>query len=511
MILLLVASFLLVGLGLGPGRRAPLFSLLGMFGVLGALGWGAATASSLTDFLVSAATGLGAGTLVLAGRFHALRQPARARPWFAMGALLLFTSLVLGIGRTWMATPDQLTWLVELGPDDDIREVEPVLSAHNVAYERAFPSLSLADHADLAQVYLLSGQTVDLEEATARLRLDTENVDHLEPNLRLQFIDALDGARPLLENDPLAASQWDLEATGTHRAHELLQSRRPVQQATIAILDTGVDTSHEDLQRVVVPGGPGQDANGHGSHVAGTAAAATNNRLGVASINWEGAFVRVAAYEALSDNGTGTLEGIAQAVVDAVQDNVDVISMSLGARTGGQAPKIIRDAIALAVSRNIAVVVSAGNEGRDAAEQFPANVDGVIVVAAVDRDLNRASFSNTTAAIERAVSAPGVNILSVRTGGGYVSMSGTSMATPAVSGLLGVLKSLDPTLTPDALWTLVRETATDIPAAAETGPLMNTGAAVERLLASIGDVQIVDQDPTRQDSSTDADGPLQNM
>ncbi len=512
MILLLVASFLLLALGTGATRRAPLFSFMGIAGVLVALGWGAATASSLPSYLLSAATGLGVGSLILAGRFHKLRRASSARPWLAMGIFLLTAALLLGLGTAWQSTSDRLTWLVELGPDDDISEIEPILSAYSLQYERAFPSLSRTDQPDLAQVFLLSGEASDLESATALLRLDTENVDHLEPNLRLQFIDHVEqpgpvghapdpgtdlrvGQGPLLENDPLAASQWDLEATGTHRTHELLQSVRPVRQATVAILDTGVDASHEDLQGVVASGGIRRDANGHGSHVAGTAAAATNNRLGVASINWEGSFIRIAAYQALSDNGTGTLEGIAQAIVDAVSDNVDVISMSLGASTGGQAPKVIRDAIAFARSRNISVVVSAGNDGRDAAQQFPANVEGVIVVGAVDRDLNRASFSNITSSLERGISAPGVNILSVQANGGYVSMSGTSMATPAVSGLFGLLRSLDPTLTPDELWTLVRETATDIPGAAEVGPMMNTGAALIRF----------------QGSRTEVDGPLQNM
>jgi len=409
----------------------------------------------------------------------------------------------MGLGRAWLSTSDHVTWLVELGPDDDISEIEPVLVAFDLSHERAFPTLSREDQPDLAQVYLLHGSPADMSSAVSELRLDTENVDHLEPNLRLQFIDQATGSPAdmsvletrLLENDPLAPSQWELEATGAHSVHALLQSLQPVRPATVAILDTGVDATHEDLADVVTHGSIRIDSNGHGTHVAGTAAAVTNNRLGVASMNWEGAFIRIAAYQALSANGTGTLEGIAQAIVDATTDNVDVISMSLGADTGGPTPKVIRDAIAFALSRDIPVVVSAGNNGTDADRQFPANVDGVIVVGAVDRNLDRASFSNTTRTLERRIAAPGSNILSVRTGGGYVSMSGTSMATPAVSGLLGLLRALNPSLTTRDLWALIRDTATDIPAAHEIGPLLNSGAALQQY----------------QISMTDVEGPLQNM
>lgn len=497
MIILIIASFVLLVLGTGGHKRAGVFSASGFIGVVTALVWGAVGASSLAGYMLEATAGLGVGCLLLAGRFHKLRQPSNSRPWLAIGLFLIIVSLLLGLGRAYLASPDSQSWLVELGPDDDISEIESVLAAHDVQHERAFPSLTIGDHPDLAQVYLLHGSPADLLPVTKLLRLDSENVDHLEPNLRLQFIDGREpsvflpesrtGAlypqqNPLLENDPLAPSQWDLEVTGAHKVHGMLQSVRPVRRAKLAVLDTGVSAAHEDLAGVMATHGIRVDANGHGSHVAGTAAAATNNRLGVASINWGGEFIQIAAYQALSDNGTGTLEGIAQALVDAVRDDVDVISMSLGARRGDTTPKVIRDAITFALDHDIPVVVSAGNDGLDAAEQFPANIPGVIVVGALDRDLNRASFSNTTSSLERGISAPGVNILSVRHSGGYVSMSGTSMATPAVSGLLGLIRSLDPSLSAEDLWKLLHETATPTDAAAEIGPMINAGAAVERVL-----------------------------
>jgi thermitase len=207
----------------------------------------------------------------------------------------------------------------------------------------------------------------------------------------------------------------------------------------------------------------------------------TNNGLGIASLNWEGRFVEVTAYRALDANGFGTIEQIAQGIIDAARDGADVVSLSLGDRSRA-APKVLSDAIAYARRRGAVVVAAAGNADADAAMHTPSNVDGVIAVAAVDASLRKARFSNVNTSLARPIAAPGVDILSLRTGGGYVPMSGTSMATPMVAGLVGVMRSIRPDLTGDEVYRILSETARDVPDAARTGRMIDAEAALRRVV-----------------------------
>ncbi|MGH2918458.1 MAG: S8 family peptidase, partial [Solirubrobacteraceae bacterium] len=218
----------------------------------------------------------------------------------------------------------------------------------------------------------------------------------------------------------------------------------------VAIIDTGIDASHEDLtgrraacagvRSFGFAGGVGDptivdgrcaDDEDHGTHVAGTVAATANNGRGVAGVAPP---AQLAICKALDANGSGPVSGIANCIDWAVGEDVKVISMSLG----GPASETIEAAVTRAWrgGDGAVVIAAAGNDGNSTVS-YPAGYDDVISVAATDSRDRHAAFSNTNADVE--ISAAGVDVLSTRRGGGYFTLSGTSMATPHVAGAAAVI------------------------------------------------------------------------
>lgn len=417
--------------------------------------------------LLAAARDLGVGLLI--GSTYKGLEGAPARRGLVVAIILL---------GSWAAchhfkTPDDAggdaevaELLLELGPDDVIEEVAPVLEGHGATWERAFPTVDLTEDVDLAQYFLVRVSADRLEALTAALVADTENVDSAERNDPVQAIPNEPGEAVAREtaqaitDDPMLGSQWGLDASRATDALPALFSASPTRVATVAILDTGVDAEHEDLSQVFEKSPAPKDRHGHGTHCAGIAGAVANNGLGMASLNFEGRFVRITGYPALSAGGWGTNESIAQAMIDAVDDGADVLSLSLGGYDTTP-PKVFVDAVEYAHQHNVPVVVAAGNDDEDAKVHSPANVPGVIVVAALNQTGRKASFSNTNTSLGQPIAAPGVDILSLKTGGDYIAYSGTSMATPLVAGLVGVIRSLDPSLSPARVYEILRESGTE--------------------------------------------------
>lgn len=335
-------------------------------------------------------------------------------------------------------------------------------------------------------MYLVSVSALDATDLVDELRSDVENVDHVEFNFEVSLYDPVSAKNggssgdAILENDPMASEQWALHAINGHAAHALLKDITPVRKARVAILDTGVDASHEDVTHTFSVSPAVSDLHGHGSHCAGIAGAFTNNGIGIASLNWEGRFIDILGYQALNDQGTGSIEMISQAIIDATKDKADVISMSLGAKA--ETPKVIKDAIAYARNNRVIVIASAGNSNEDAIDHMPSNVEGVIVVSAVDENLRKAKFSNTNMSLKWPITAPGVNILSLKTGGGYVTMSGTSMSTPVVSGLVGIMRSLNPDISEDEVYSLLEGNGKTVKDSNRIGKLIDSNATIKAVL-----------------------------
>jgi len=217
---------------------------------------------------------------------------------------------------------------------------------------------------------------------------------------------------------------------------------------TVAILDTGCDLTHPDLKERIVSGrnftnddngNPNvfRDYNGHGTHVAGTIAAIQNNS-GVVGAAPEANLLII---KVLDKNGSGQYEWIINGINYAIQQKVDIISMSLG---GPEDVPELHEAIQKAVANNILVVCAAGNEGDGSAStnefDYPGSYNEVISVGAVDLSRNPSRFSNSNNEVD--LVAPGEKILSTYLNGKYAVLSGTSMATPHVSGAMALVKKL---------------------------------------------------------------------
>ena len=216
----------------------------------------------------------------------------------------------------------------------------------------------------------------------------------------------------------------------------------------IAILDTGIESTHPDLQSKIVETwvansiseGSG-DLIGHGTHVAGIAAAATNNGIGISGVgvnSMVGSLKTCKCYPNASWCLSGICEDwdIEEAILYAKEQDYHVINMSFG---GPQVSTGVEDAVNQALSAGMVLVSSAGNSYQLEELSYPAAIEGVIAVAATDHYDNLASFSNFGQWVE--IAAPGVNILSAYPSAGclgeadcYTWMSGTSMASPIVAG-----------------------------------------------------------------------------
>lgn len=218
---------------------------------------------------------------------------------------------------------------------------------------------------------------------------------------------------------------------------------------TVAILDTGCDTDHPDLQNRIIGGrnftqddggNPAifEDYNGHGTHVAGTIAA-TQNNAGVVGVAPE---ANLLILKVLGKDGSGQYDWIINAIHYAIEQKVDIISMSLGGPTDvKELHDVIKEAV---VNHQILVVCAAGNEGDGDSStdefDFPGSYNEVISVGAVDLDRHSSYFTNSNNEVD--LVAPGEKITSTYLNGSYATLSGTSMATPHVSGTLALLKDL---------------------------------------------------------------------
>ncbi len=245
-------------------------------------------------------------------------------------------------------------------------------------------------------------------------------------------------------NDPRYGQQWQYPKIKAPEAWAVITGTSSV---AIAILDTGIDQSHEDLKAKIVKNvnfttsRTVDDKYGHGTHVAGSAAAVTNNGLGVAGTCPNCILYNV---KVLGDDGRGAWSWIANGIVWAANNGAKVINLSLGGSSGSST---VENAVNYAWDKGVVLAAAAGNSG-SSSPTYPAFYDKVIAVAATDQKDNKASFSNWGSWVD--VAAPGVSILSTApdhrnriwgSGVKYAYGSGTSMASPHVAGVAGLVWS----------------------------------------------------------------------
>ncbi|MDZ4827496.1 MAG: S8 family serine peptidase, partial [Actinomycetota bacterium] len=285
----------------------------------------------------------------------------------------------------------------------------------------------------------------------------------------------LEHVRRALEADPAVADvEFNYLRTATaiatgplfHLQDDYLDPLR-VQQAweittgagkTIAVVDTGVDLDHEDLIGRFVSGfdfvnndATPQDDNGHGTLVAG-AAAASANAVGVIGV---APSANVMPIKVLNHEGSGSDVNIALGIRWAAENGADIINLSL-AGPGNSA--VLDSSIAYARGNDVVVVAATGNEGVST-PHFPAASTGVVAVGATGDDGTAAWFSNRGSYVD--VAAPGIDIVSTTFDGGYGSASGTSLASPIVAGVAALVRADEPTLTESQVTARLRDTAKD--------------------------------------------------
>ncbi|MNI27413.1 Subtilisin [compost metagenome] len=228
-------------------------------------------------------------------------------------------------------------------------------------------------------------------------------------------------------------------------------------QIRIGVIDTGADYSHPDLQHSLARGinllnqmTLPYDDNGHGTHIAGTIAAAGGSKgmMGVAPRSL------IYPVKAFDHNGSAYVSDIILGIDWCVRNHMQIINMSFGMKSKSQS---LQNIIRKAYGAGIIVVASSGNDKRSKGVDYPARYPHTISVGATTRDGRIASFSNHGSYID--IYAPGEKITSCWLGGGYHEMNGTSMATSHVSGSIALLLALRPDLKPSEIKRRLRRTA----------------------------------------------------
>ncbi len=281
-------------------------------------------------------------------------------------------------------------------------------------------------------------------------------------------------------NDQYYTQQWALRNVGQYPAYgnndvdidadEAWDIFTGSTDVTIAIIDTGVDLNHPDLQAKIVPGydyvnndATADDDNMHGTACASLAAAMTNNSTGMSGVDWN---ARIMPMKALAANGSGYTTDIIDCVNWARQNGADVISMSLG---GGGYSSTFNTAITTAFNAGVAVIAAAGNDNASSIS-YPAGYSNCMAVGALSPCNERKSpsscdgeywwGSNYGTGLD--VMAPGVDLRSATINSYILNMNGTSGATPHVAGVAALIKGADPTLTAGEIYTIIRDSAVDM-------------------------------------------------
>src|SRR5437867_4053196 len=289
---------------------------------------------------------------------------------------------------------------------------------------------------------------------TIRKAQTISGVKYAEPNYVYRaFVDP---------NDPFfSTKQWGPQKINAPAAWGVTAGNA---NSVVAVVDTGVSSTDPEFggkmligTNCVAPGGVTDDDNGHGTHVAGIAAAIGDNGIGIAGIAWA---ARILPIKVLDASGPGTSADVACGIEFGANFAASnpmirlVENLSLGSFAYAQ---LIKDAVDSALQSNVLIVAAAGNDGK-ATVQFPAGYPGVMAVGATTAANERATFS--TYGSHLSVVAPGVDIYSTFLSGTFKYLSGTSMATPHVSGVAVLVRALNAGMTPAQVRSQIEQTAT---------------------------------------------------
>jgi len=358
---------------------------------------------------------------------------------------------------------------------------EPLLEATSKAY-----GLEKLDKIPVLEIYKYRvPESLTVEETVHALRQNPD-VEYAEPNYTAHL-----AATP---NDTYFKVQYALSNTGQKigstgpagtsgddiKATTAWEETKGSADITIAIVDTGVDLLHPDLKAKIKSSGrdfvnndnDATDDNGHGTMVAGIAAADTNNNAGIAGVAWN---CKILPVKVIDATGNGFYDEIVAGIRWAVDNGAAVINMSIG---GEDAADIMREAVKYAHDKGVVVCAAAGNNGGSVL--YPAAYDAyVLAAAATDYNDARPSWSNPGPQVD--VAAPGVRIACpvptwfwAANGGSsrdepYAFADGTSMSSPHVAGLAALILDLKPSLSADNVMDVIRYSSDDVNSSSKRG------------------------------------------
>jgi len=332
----------------------------------------------------------------------------------------------------------------------------------------------------------------------------SEDVEYVEPNYIIE-------AETVPDDWPYTGEWSEL---GIESAWGLITQQGAGQQVVIAVIDSGVDMNHPDLQGRIIPGydfanndGTPEDDSGHGTKVCGIFGAVGNNGIGIAGVDWDiNIAIMPVKFMKLNNDGqtTGNLSDAVNAIYYAVDHGAQIINASWGFY---EQSKSLDDAIAYAKSKGVLFVASAGNNGQDndTSVHYPSNCpyDNVIAVAAMDTDGSIASFSNYGSKTVQ-IMAPGVGITTTTINDGYVSnAAGTSFATPFVTGVAAMVLSQSPNMNYVTLRQIILSSATKTPSTGSS--MVATGGCVNAYEALVAEGNTDTSTSSTQDSSQTSD------
>ena len=362
----------------------------------------------------------------------------------------------------------------------------------------AASSIASLSRASLASTAISADYQSDEDDSglsrTYQITLENDaNIEHVCQELKQSS--AISKVRPnyiseiyATPSDEFYGFQWGLQAINAEAGWDIETGHPDV---VIAIVDSGVDLNHDDLKDKLIPGEDfvdfqgnagtryelrgdykirdldPDDEDGHGTHCAGISASTSNNGQGITGVCWGGKIVPVRVMFRVFDRfegretsvGTGT--DISAGIKFAVDSGANVINLSLGGGSGDEYEPVLK----YARDRNVCVVAATGNEN-SSLPSYPAADPNALAVGAIDTALNRANFSNYGSGYGAFVMAPGVQIASTYKDNSYEYLSGTSMATPFVAGLAGLIISValrsGKQISIEEVYRIIRETATPL-------------------------------------------------
>ncbi len=333
--------------------------------------------------------------------------------------------------------------------------------AQRVALAKAAGGIVVRELKLINAVVIESQTQVSIAESKLRALAEVKRVD-LDPKINwLKMADArgTDFALPstsgiLKSIEALKKKQAEEPAPtiGQETPWGITRVKAPAAWATsrgkgvkLVVIDTGIDMTHPELSGILKGGWNAistaatfNDDNGHGTHCAGTIAAKDDDQ-GVVGVAPQ---IDLYGVKVLDENGSGTFDDVIAGMLWAVENKMEVASMSLGASQGNQA---LADAVEAMRKGGVILIAAAGNSGSSVG--YPAAYPGAIAIAASDSKDKLASFSSRGPSV--AVIAPGVAVKSTYMGGGYDTLSGTSMATPHVAGLTALYVATHKGATPE--------------------------------------------------------------